>query len=137
MIRNPVNINASEVFRAQEAILETDWLPMDIWLNLLFVQQGKWAQLRRSDGWPPIAQLLPVPRIAYDEQWRLVDGPMERNTVEGSDLFARWLDYNEKSGSKAARGIRRPITGSAAGLQRKTILIPAGPFGHPGIRLPG
>jgi hypothetical protein len=108
MIRNPVNINASEIFRAQEAILETDWLPYDIWLNLLFVQQGKWARLRRSDGWPPIAQLLPVPRIAYDRQWGLVDGPIERTTVEGSDLFERWLDYNTKKWVKS--GQKDPAT---------------------------
>ena len=96
MIRNPVNINASTIFRAQEAILETDWLPYDIWINLQFVQQEKWARLRRSEGWPPIAQLLPVPRNAYDRHWSLIDVPMERTTAEGRDMFNRWIDYNHK-----------------------------------------
>jgi hypothetical protein len=96
MIRDPVNINTSTIFRAQEAILETDWLPYDIWVNLLFLQQGKWARIRRSEGWPPIAQLLPVPRAAYDQQWRLMSGPIERTTAEGRDLFNRWIDYNYK-----------------------------------------
>jgi Family of unknown function (DUF6065) len=96
MVRDPVNINTSAIFRAQDAILETDWLPYDVWLNLLFVQQGKWARLRRSDAWPPIAQLLPVPTAAYDHSWRLIDGAMERTTAEGDALFGRWIDYNAK-----------------------------------------
>ena len=96
MIRDPVNINASTIFRAQEAILETDWLPIDMWVNLLFVQQEKWARIRRSESWPPMAQLLPVPKAAYDPRWRLIDGPMERTTAIGHDLFSRWIDYNYK-----------------------------------------
>lgn len=96
MIRNPVNVTASTVFRAQEAILETDWLPYDIWINLLFVQQEKWARIRRADNWPPLAQLLPVPRSAYDQRWPLIAGALERTTAEGQDLFSRWLDYNHK-----------------------------------------
>ena len=96
MIRNPVNVTASTIFRAQEAILETDWLPYDIWVNLLFVQQEKWARIRRGDGWPPIAQLLPVPKAAYDQRWHLIDGPLERTTAQGHDLFNRWIDYNHK-----------------------------------------
>jgi hypothetical protein len=94
MIRSPVNIASSPVFSVQEAILETDWLPYDIWINLEFVQQRRWAQLRRSEGWPPIAQLLPVPRLAYDDAWQLNEGPLERTSAAGEDLVARWLDYN-------------------------------------------
>jgi hypothetical protein len=108
MIRNPVNINASTIFRAQEAILETDWLPYDIWVNLLFVHQEKWARIRRSDGWPPIAQLLPVPKAAYDQRWRVIDGPLERATAKGHDLFSRWIDYNYKKWVE--KGQKEPAT---------------------------
>jgi Family of unknown function (DUF6065) len=108
MIRNPVNINASAIFRAQEAILETDWLPYDIWINLQFVQQDKWARLRRSDGWPPIAQLLPVPREAYDRRWRLAERPLERTSPEGRDLYDRWIDYNHKKWVE--KGRKEPAT---------------------------
>jgi Family of unknown function (DUF6065) len=108
MIRNPVNINASTIFRTQEAILETDWLPYDIWVNLVFLQQEKWARLRRSESWPPIAQLLPVPKAAYDQRWSLIDGPIERTTAQGNDLFGRWIDYNYEKW--VAKGEKDPGT---------------------------
>jgi hypothetical protein len=108
MIRNPVNVTASTVFRAQEAILETDWLPYDIWINLLFVQQEKWARMRRNDGWPPLAQLLPVPKAAYDQRWPLSVGPLERTSAEGQDLFSRWIDYNHKKWIEGGR--KEPAT---------------------------
>jgi hypothetical protein len=108
MIRNPVNINPSAIFRAQEAILETDWLPYDIWINLQFVQQGKWARLRRSERWPPIAQLLPVPKAAYDRRWRLMEQTLERTSPRGRDLYDRWIDYNYKKWVE--KGQKEPTT---------------------------
>jgi hypothetical protein len=108
LIRDPVNINASTIFRVQEAILETGWLPYDIWVNLLFVQQGKWANIRRNEGWPPLAQLLPVPKNAYDPSWRLEDGQMERTTVEGNAMFDRWIDYNYRKWVE--KGCKDPTT---------------------------
>jgi hypothetical protein len=108
MIRDPVNIGASTIFQTQEAILETDWLPYDIWINLLFVQQEKWARIRRSDSWPPIAQLLPVPKAAYDQRWRLIDGPLETTSSKGRDLFNRWIDYNYKKWVE--KGQKEPST---------------------------
>lgn len=108
MIRDPININASAIFRVQEAILETDWLPYDIWVNLVFFQQGKRARIRRGDNWPPIAQLVPVPAAAYDRPWPLADGPLERTSAEGSDLYNRWIDYNYKKWVE--KGRKEPAT---------------------------
>jgi hypothetical protein len=108
MIRDPVNINGSAIFRVQEAILETDWMSYDIWINLLFIQQHKWARIRRGEGWPPIAQLVPVPAAAYDRPWSLTDGPLERTSARGSDLYDRWIDYNYKKW--VAKGQKEPAT---------------------------
>jgi hypothetical protein len=108
MIRDPINITASTIFRVQEAILETDWLPYDIWVNLLFIQQDKWARIRRANNWPPIAQLVPVPTAAYDRPWRLMDGPLERTSAEGRDLYSRWSDYNYKKWVE--KGQKEPAT---------------------------
>lgn len=108
MIRDPININASAILRVQEAILETDWMPYDIWINLQFIQQDKWVQIRRGEGWPPIAQLVPVPTAAYDPPWRLTDGPLERTSAKGSDLYDKWIDYNYKKW--VAKGQKEPAT---------------------------
>ena len=108
MIRDPINIHASTIFRVQDAILETDWLAYDIWINLVFVQQEKWARIRRSDNWPPIAQLVPVPAAAYNDRWSLADGPMERTTAEGCGIYDRWQDYNYKKWTE--KGQKDPAT---------------------------
>ena len=108
MIRDPININSSAIFRVQEAILETDWMSYDIWINLLFIQQDKWAHIRRGEGWPPIAQLVPVPTAAYDRAWSLTDGPLERTSAKGSEVYERWIDYNYKKW--VAQGEKEPAT---------------------------
>jgi hypothetical protein len=96
MIRNPINVKGESIFRIQEGILETDWLSYDIWMNLEFIQQNKWVHLRREKQWPPIAQLIPVPRKAYDDQWHIQERMMERNTPEGQNMYDRWCQYNYK-----------------------------------------
>src|SRR5205823_8770101 len=68
-LRSPVNL-APQPFHVMEAILESDWLQYDIWLNLLFDRPGERVELRR-DGWPPVAQLVPIPRESYDSLWRV------------------------------------------------------------------
>jgi hypothetical protein len=96
MIRNPVNVKGETIFRVQEGILETDWLSYDIWMNLEFLQQDKWVHLRREKMWPPVAQLVPVPRKAYEDQWHFEERMMERNTPEGQNMYDRWCQYNYK-----------------------------------------
>jgi len=118
MIRDPINITASAIFRVQEGILETDWLPYDIWINLLFIQQDKWARIRRADNWPPIAQLVPVPTAAYDRPWSLTEGPLERTSADGRDLYSRWVDYNYKKWVE--KGQKEPATYSRQRHLHKT-----------------
>ena len=125
LVRSPVNINPSAIFRTQEGILESDWLAVDMWLNLQFVQQNRWAHIRRSAGWPPIAQLLPVPRAAYDPPWGLADEPLERTTDAGRDIYDRWNDYNfkkwTKKGSKDSSTYYRERQASRPSMDRHQV----------------
>lgn len=107
MIRNPINVAGSTIFRVQEGILETDWLSYDIWLNLQFLQQDKWVQIRRDAKWPPIAQLIPVYRDGYEQEWTMEERSFERDTPEGQDMYDRWMMYNyhkwyERNGKEPA-----------------------------------
>ncbi|MBS1955558.1 MAG: hypothetical protein JST89_15355 [Cyanobacteria bacterium SZAS-4] len=102
MIRSVINKPVSPVFKIQEGILETDWLAYDIWMNLQFVQQNKKVSLRRGNVASPIAQIVPVPRQAYDSPWELTESMMERSTPEGEKFYQSWAAYNYKKWVKNA-----------------------------------
>jgi antitoxin (DNA-binding transcriptional repressor) of toxin-antitoxin stability system len=102
----PINKPTTPVFKVQEGILETDWMAYDVWMNLQFVQQGKKASVRR-DGWP-VAQIVPVRREGYDRRWRVIEGPLERDTPEGEAFYQRWLEYNRKKWTE--KGRKQPYT---------------------------
>lgn len=111
MIRNPINVTSTSTYRVQDAILETDWMPYDIWLNIQFLVQNQWVRIRKKPTWPPIAQLIPVPREAYENKWNLVQRPMERNSAEGQNMYDRWMQYNykkwvEKAGKESSTYLR-------------------------------
>lgn len=93
-VRSPVNM-PPRAFHVMEAVLETDWLQYDIWLNLAFDRVGEKAEIRR-EGWPPIAQLVPVRRESYDARWSMSDEMINRNSEDGERVFRFWLDYNRK-----------------------------------------
>ncbi len=103
MVRSVINKPVSPVFKVQEGILETDWLPYDIWMNLQFVQQNKKVSLRRNNIASPVAQIVPVPRQAYDRPWELTESMMERSTPEGEAFYQSWLAYNYKKWVKNDR----------------------------------
>jgi hypothetical protein len=92
-VRSPVNFEPLP-FHIQEGILETDWMQYDIWLNVKFHKKHHWASLRR-DG-PPIAQLVPTRREAYEQSWETEDVMLTRDTEEGEKVTAYWLQYNRK-----------------------------------------
>jgi hypothetical protein len=110
-IRSPININWDQPFRIQEAMLETDWLHYDIWLNLKFFRHDERAVLRRDQRYP-LAQLVPVHRESYDGNWRLADNVLN---CEGPDraevvkLFDAWNEYNYKKWLKLD-GAKDPAT---------------------------
>lgn len=106
-IRSPVNF-PPRACHVMEAALETDWLQYDIWLNLVFDRRDELVELRR-DGWPPIAQLVPVPRTAYDPGWKLEEETVNRRSEEANRVFEFWVQYNQK---KFAGEGTEPVAGS-------------------------
>jgi hypothetical protein len=100
-IRSPVNF-PPQPFHVMEAILETDWLRYDIWLNVAFDRENEVARLRH-DEWPPIAQLMPVPREAYERQWQTESELVHRNTAEANEAFEFFLQYNQKKFAGSGR----------------------------------
>ena len=93
-IRSPINFPPRGC-HVMEAVLETDWLQYDIWLNLVFDRPGEVVRLRR-DEWPPIAQLVPVPRETYGARWRMEEEALNRNSEAADRAFRFWVQYNEK-----------------------------------------
>jgi hypothetical protein len=95
-IRSPINIALDTPFRVQEAILETDWMQYDIWMNLKFTRYNEWVSFRAGQT-HPIAQLVPVKRESYDPKWRLEDNVFNSPDVPSDaaeQVFERWHEYN-------------------------------------------
>jgi hypothetical protein len=92
-IRSPVNTGPKPYY-VMEGVLETDWMQYDIWINLVFTQQDEWVTLK--DEWPPLAQLIPVRREAYEEDWKLQEEFINRNSKEANTVFEYYIQYNHK-----------------------------------------
>jgi Family of unknown function (DUF6065) len=80
-------------FHVQQGVLETDWLPYDVWLNIKFHREHEHAQIRRSDT-VPLAQLIPMRREAYDREVRLFDNVIDRADPAGNQIWLEWQGYN-------------------------------------------
>jgi len=93
-IRSPLNF-PPRACRVMEAVLETEWLQYDIWLNLVFDRPGEVVRLRR-DEWPPIAQIVPVPRDTYSAGWHAEEETINRNGEDAERAFQFWVQYNQK-----------------------------------------
>lgn len=100
-VRSPINW-APRDLHVMEAVLETDWLHTDIWLNLKFDTVGQKVSLRRN-SWPPLAQLVPVPRQAYDTPWRMEEATLHRRSQEADQVFSDFVDYNNKKFAHGGR----------------------------------
>jgi hypothetical protein len=100
-IRSPINCGSLD-FHVMEAVLETDWLQYDIWLNLVFHRVGERVELRR-DAWPPVAQLVPIRREAYEASWQLEEEMVSRHTPEANRVFEYYVEYNEKKYSRGGK----------------------------------
>ena len=90
-LRNPINRGYDCPFRIDEAIIETDWLQNDIWINLRFYRFGEVANIRR-DG-TPLAHIVPIPREAY-ESWEFQERMLDPADADAQDVFDRWVEYN-------------------------------------------
>ncbi len=116
-VRNPVNVTQdyNRPFTIQEGIIESDWMDYDIWTNILVERKNEKIEFRRN-MWPPLAQIVPVRREAYTENWSVDDRLIESNDPE----WASWQDYNFKKwrreGKKQTktyykeRAIQKPIS---------------------------
>lgn len=100
-IRSPVNFPRSG-FEIMEAILETDWMQYDIWLNVS-CSEGR----HRITKEMPIAQIIPTRRETFKAEWRLETEEINRDTPEADRVFQYWLDYNKQ---KFEIGGRQPLT---------------------------
>jgi hypothetical protein len=108
-IRSPINLGNPN-FHVMEAVLETDWLQQDIWMNLVFDKPGERVELRR-DGWPPVAQLVPIRKEAYEAGWQLEEEMVNRNSPDANRVFEYFVEFNEKKfsrGGKQRRSLEDP-----------------------------
>lgn len=106
-VRSPINREYGVPFRIEEGILEADWLSYDLWLNLKFIRFGEEAHIRR-DG-PPLAQLVPIPRPAY-EPWRLRESLISPENPEAQVIFDEWIDYNWEKFHAREGGVKDSAT---------------------------
>lgn len=90
-LRNPINRGYEAPFHIEEAILETEWLHQDIWLNLRFLVPDQKAILRRNG--PPIAHLVPIPCSAL-EGWECVEKQFDPHEAGAREVFEWWRGYN-------------------------------------------
>jgi len=105
-VRSPINVPTSG-YHVVEAVIETDWLQYDIWLNIAFDRRDELVKLRR-EGWPPLAQLVPVPRESYDAPWRVEEETVNRNSREANRVFDYFVSYNEHKFAGDGRQPRTP-----------------------------
>jgi hypothetical protein len=104
-IRSPINCHPRSIY-IMEGVLETDWLQYDIWFNMVFTKENEWVSLRK-DGWPPLAQLIPIRREVYANNWQLEQETINRDTPESNRVFEFWMQYNDQ---KFCHGGRQSLT---------------------------
>lgn len=91
-IRSPINFPRRDV-EVMEAVLETDWMQYDIWINLACMESGKRVSISKNS---PIAQLVPARREGFKAEWSLERRRVGRDTPEADRVFSYWLDYNKQ-----------------------------------------
>lgn len=89
-MRGPINRELGRPFQIMDAVLETDWLWYDIWMNLRFTHVGQTAELRRAGG--PLAQLVPVHRQTT-QRCHVVERAMSQAEPGAQEVFDRWASY--------------------------------------------
>lgn len=90
-IRSPINFPKRDV-DVMEAILETDWMQYDIWINLSCSAPGR-VKITKEH---PIAQLIPTRRESFKGEWSCSTEDLNRDTPEADRVFSYWLEYNKQ-----------------------------------------
>lgn len=93
-IRSVINF-PERGFQIMNGVLDTDWMFYDIWINIVFTKKDEWIKIRKNDK-IPLAQLVPIPRESYAEEWKLECKKINRDDDESDSIFAYWLKYNQK-----------------------------------------
>lgn len=91
-IRSPINFPYSG-FNIVEAILETDWLQYDIWMNVSVTAHNVPLSIKKDT---PLAHLVPIRRESFKGEWEFQRERINRNTPEAEEVFKYWLNYNKQ-----------------------------------------
>jgi hypothetical protein len=91
-IRSPINF-PNEGFNIVEAVLETDWMQYDIWMNLSVNEINKKISIRKEN---PIAHLVPMRRESFKGEWEVERNRIGRDTKESEEVLKYWLGYNKQ-----------------------------------------
>lgn len=89
-IRSPVNF-PRENYHVMEAILDTDWMHYDIWINLI-CETNKKIVIRKDQ---PIAHLIPIKREC-NKDWEIEEENINRKTRNSNYIFRYFIQYNRK-----------------------------------------
>ncbi|MEK7482992.1 MAG: DUF6065 family protein [Planctomycetota bacterium] len=108
-VRSPVNLGMGRPYSIQEGVIESDWMPYDIWLNVKFHRKGEKVEIRRA-MWPPLAVFLPIRRESYDPSysWGYQENLLNRGDPESAKLYEGWQAYNFEKWK--AQGEKDPLT---------------------------
>lgn len=100
-IRSPINFPKKEYY-VMEAILDTDWMFYDIWINLV-CEPNKKIIIKKDF---PVAQLLPIYRESTKD-WEIEEEKINRSTRKSNYIFRYFINYNRK---KFERGGNQLLT---------------------------
>jgi hypothetical protein len=100
-VRSPVNFPRRN-FEIMEAMLETDWMQYDIWIN---VSCSKGRTKITKDF--PLAQIIQTRRETFKSDWSLESEDINRESPEADKVFQYWLNYNRQ---KFEMGGKQPLT---------------------------
>lgn len=91
-IRSPINFPYSG-YNVVEAVLETDWMQYDIWINIAVTQANTKISIDKKT---PLAHLLPIRRESFKGDWTVEKEMVNRDTKEANEVFSYWLRYNKQ-----------------------------------------
>ena len=74
-----------------EAILETDWMFYDIWINLI-CEQNKKIIIKKDE---PLAHVIPIKRECTKD-WLIEEEKLNRKTRSSNYIFRYFINYNRK-----------------------------------------
>ena len=101
LITNPINFHEhhSRPWYIQSGYLETDWMPADIWTNIIFTCENVKFEFRKN-MWPPLAQIIPIHINSIHGDWKIDESlPSADNSlyVERNKYWnKKWIEKNEK-----------------------------------------